>query len=138
MYTLCRTEAMEKQMQLRTKAMREKDEMRELRKYKFAIIRIRFPDGLYLQGTFSVYEKFSEILDFVQDNLEHAGLPFILLAPTGHKFEESDSESSLAQLKLVPAAILNFQWDSSIADEFARSGNTSYLKPEVMLLIQQL
>ncbi|XP_063905926.1 UBX domain-containing protein 6 [Zophobas morio] len=133
-----RTEAMEKQMQLRTKAMREKDEMRELRKYKFAIIRIRFPDGLYLQGTFSVYEKFSEILDFVQDNLEHAGLPFILLAPTGHKFEESDSESSLAQLKLVPAAILNFQWDSSIADEFARSGNTSYLKPEVMLLIQQL
>lgn len=44
-----RAEVMEKQMQLRTKAMREKDEIREIRKYKFALIRIRFPDGLYLQ-----------------------------------------------------------------------------------------
>lgn len=40
---------MEKQMQLRTKAMREKDEMREMKKYRFALIRIRFPDGVYLQ-----------------------------------------------------------------------------------------
>lgn len=40
---------MEKQLQLRTKAMREKDELREIRKYKFALIRVRFPDGLYLQ-----------------------------------------------------------------------------------------
>ncbi|EFA06437.1 UBX domain-containing protein 6 [Tribolium castaneum] len=133
-----RTEAMEKQMQLRTKAMREKEELREIRKYKFALIRIRFPDGLYLQGTFSVYEKFSEVLDFVQDNLEHSGLPFVLTSPTGHKFEESDNEISLAQLKLVPATILTFQWDASVADEFARAGNTSYLKPEVMMLMQQL
>lgn len=133
-----RTEAMEKQMQLRTKAMREKDELREIRKYKFALIRIRFPDGLYLQGTFSVYEKFSEVLDFVQENLEHSGLPFLLTSPTGHKFEESDNESSLAQLRLVPATILTFQWDPSVADEFARAGNTSYLKPEVMMLMQQL
>lgn len=44
-----RAEMLEKQMQLRTKAMREKDEQREIRKYKFALIRIRFPDGLYLQ-----------------------------------------------------------------------------------------
>lgn len=29
--------------------MRERDELREIRKYKFALIRIRFPDGLYLQ-----------------------------------------------------------------------------------------
>lgn len=36
-------------MQLRTKAMREKDELRELKKYRFALIRIRFPDGVFLQ-----------------------------------------------------------------------------------------
>lgn len=36
-------------MQLRTKAMREKEELREIRKYKFALVRVRFPDGLYLQ-----------------------------------------------------------------------------------------
>lgn len=34
---------------LRTKAMREKDELREMKKYKFAIIRVRFPDGILLQ-----------------------------------------------------------------------------------------
>lgn len=47
-----RTEAMEKQMQLRTKAMREKDELREMRKYRFALIRVRFPDGVFLQVIF--------------------------------------------------------------------------------------
>lgn len=36
-------------MQLRTKAMREKDEMREMRKYRFALIRVRLPDGIFLQ-----------------------------------------------------------------------------------------
>lgn len=34
---------------LRTKAMRERDELRELRKYRFAVIRVRFPDGMLLQ-----------------------------------------------------------------------------------------
>lgn len=44
-----RAEAMEKTMQLRTKAMREKEELREMRKYRFALIRIRLPDGIFLQ-----------------------------------------------------------------------------------------
>ena len=34
---------------LRTKAMREKEEKRERKKFRFALIRIRFPDGLVLQ-----------------------------------------------------------------------------------------
>jgi UBX domain-containing protein 6 len=34
---------------LRTKAMREKEESRERKKYRFALIRVRFPDGLVLQ-----------------------------------------------------------------------------------------
>ncbi|CAH1169858.1 unnamed protein product [Phaedon cochleariae] len=133
-----RAEMVEKQMQLRTKAMREKDEIREIRKYKFCLIRIRFPDGLYLQGTFSVYEKFSEILDFVKENLEHEGLPFILSVPTGHKLEESDKESTLADLRLVPATILMFQWDPLVEEDLRAAGNIAYLKPEVMLLVQSM
>jgi UBX domain-containing protein 6 len=46
---LTRTEAVERSMMLRTKAMREKEEKREMRKYKYAVIRIRFPDGVLLQ-----------------------------------------------------------------------------------------
>jgi hypothetical protein len=36
---------------LRTKAMREKEEQREMRKYRYAVIRVRFPDGILLQVT---------------------------------------------------------------------------------------
>nr|CAI5866291.1 unnamed protein product [Callosobruchus analis] len=97
-----RAENIEKQMQLRTKAMREKDEIREIRKYKFCLIRIRFPDGLYLQ--------------------------------------DSERDSSLADLRLVPATILNFQWDPAIVEDIkaATGGNVPYLKPEIMVLMQPI
>merc|ERR1712029_414306 len=60
---------------LRTKAMREKEEARARRKYKYCLIRIRFPDGWILQGTFSVYEPVSAVIDFVTDCLE-SPLPY--------------------------------------------------------------
>ncbi|KAG5870991.1 hypothetical protein JTB14_013462 [Gonioctena quinquepunctata] len=133
-----RSEMVEKQLLLRTKAMREKDEIRELRKYKFCLIRIRFPDGLFLQGTFSVYERFSEVLDFVKENLEHEGLPFVLSTPTGHRFNDGDKESTFVDLRLVPATILMFQWDPSVEEDLKAAGNVAYLKPEVMMLMQSL
>lgn len=40
---------------LRTKAMREKDEMREFRKYRYTVLRIRFPDGILLQVCLVIY-----------------------------------------------------------------------------------
>lgn len=91
-----------------------------------------------LKGTFSVYEKFSEVYDFVKENLEHDGLPFILSTPTGQRFEESDKESSFADLRLVPATILIFQWDPSVEEDLKAAGNITYLKPEVMLLVQSM
>ncbi|XP_045762191.1 UBX domain-containing protein 6 [Maniola jurtina] len=135
-----RTEAMEKSQMLRTKAMREKDELREMRKYKFAIIRIRFPDGILLQGTFSVYERYQDIHDFVQENLEHSGLPFILNTPTGHKLiEEEDANKTLIDLRLVPATVLTFAWHNSIIEDINQSPNKDvYLKPEVMVLVQEI
>lgn len=35
---------------LRTKAMREREEQRELRKYTYTLLRVRLPDGCLLQG----------------------------------------------------------------------------------------
>lgn len=90
------------------------------------------------KGTFSVYEKFSEVIDFIQENLENPGLPFILMSPTGHKFEEEDKETTLMDLRLVPATILSFQWDPLVAEDVARSSHTTYLKPEIMMLMQPL
>lgn len=35
---------------LRTRAMREKEEQREMRKYNYTLLRVRLPDGYLLQG----------------------------------------------------------------------------------------
>ncbi|XP_052758055.1 UBX domain-containing protein 6 [Galleria mellonella] len=135
-----RTEAIERSQMLRTKAMREKDELREMRKYKFAIIRTRFPDGILLQGTFSVYERYNEIYEFVQENLEHSGLPFVLNTPTGHKLSiDEDANKTLIDLRLVPATVLTFAWHHSVVDEIQKSPSSNvYLKPEIMVLVQEV
>ncbi|XP_013168764.1 PREDICTED: UBX domain-containing protein 6 [Papilio xuthus] len=137
---LLRTEAIEKSQMLRTRAMREKDELREMRRYKFALIRVRFPDGILLQGTFSVYERYNEIHEFVQEHLEHGDLPFILNTPTGHKLtSDEDGSKSLIDLRLVPATVLTFSWDPSILEEINNSPNKDvYLKPEVMMLVKEI
>lgn len=45
-----RTEIVERNAMLRTKAMREKEEQRERRKYNYTLLRVRLPDGVLLQG----------------------------------------------------------------------------------------
>lgn len=47
-----RSEAVEKNAMLRTKAMREREEQRERRKYNYTLLRIRLPDGNILQGLY--------------------------------------------------------------------------------------
>lgn len=74
----------------------------------------------------------------MKENLEHDGLPFNLNTPTGHRFEESDKESTLVDLRLVPATILIFQWDPDVEEDLKLAGNLDYLKPEVMLLVQSM
>ena len=47
---ISRAEEAERGDLMRTKAMRDKDAGVGMRIYHYSIIRIRFPDGLYLQG----------------------------------------------------------------------------------------
>ncbi|KAA0202922.1 hypothetical protein HAZT_HAZT010573 [Hyalella azteca] len=106
-----RKEAVEESLVLRTKAMRDRANAREMRKYRFSFIRVRFPDGLTLQGTFKVSEK-------LQD------------------FSEEDNERTLAEVFMVPAALLNFQWDETVSDE--QLDDFILLKPEALeQLIEQ-
>lgn len=42
-------EALENAQVLKTKAMREREEQRALRIYRYALIRIKFPNGIYIQ-----------------------------------------------------------------------------------------
>lgn len=87
-----------------------------------------------------MYERYNEIHEFVQENLEHSDLPFVLNTPTGHKLIlEEDANKTLIDLRIVPATVLTFAWHSSVAEEISRSPNRDvYLKPEIMILVQEM
>ncbi|XP_076447846.1 UBX domain-containing protein 6-like [Babylonia areolata] len=132
-------EAVEKLGMLRTKAMRERDELKELRKYRFTLLRVRFPDGVLLQGIFKAHEKLSAVRQFVGEQLL-MWLPFNLVTATGQRLTEDNA--SLAELNLAPAAVINFSWDEAVqADIAAQRGAHQagpFLKPETAALIQSL
>ncbi|KFW77201.1 UBX domain-containing protein 6, partial [Manacus vitellinus] len=85
-----RTEAVEKASMLRTRAMREKEEQREMRKYNYTLLRVRFPDGYILQGTFYAREAVSVLYSFVREALRDDWLPFELLGPGGVKLTDEN------------------------------------------------
>lgn len=123
-----------------TKEMREKDEQREVRKYRYTLIRIRFPDGILLQGVFRATETMNHVYKFVKENLLNNSVPFQLSTEIGNKLDKGDT--SLAELGLAPAAVLNFVWDTDTQQEMAShaAGETTneYLKPRVMALARKL
>lgn len=135
-----RQEAVEKMGMLRTKAMRERDEMKELRKYRFTLVRVRLPDGILIQGIFRANEKLSCLYDFIRSSLENDWMPFILQTSNGSKLTEETK--TMAELGLCPAVVLHFVWDESIMkDVHAAQGGgatSSILKSDIMAHIQSL
>jgi len=130
-----RKELLERESMLRTKAMREKEEAKAKRKYKYCLIRIRFPDGWILQGTFSVYEPVSAVSEFVLGCLS-TPLPHILAdSGTGARLGEGggNSDTSLLDLGLVPASLVNFCWDPEIEADLAGQGGapTVFLREDL-------
>ncbi|KAL2720906.1 UBX domain-containing protein 6 [Vespula squamosa] len=126
-------EAIERNQILRTKAMREKDEERELRRYRFTLIRIRFPDNIILQGTFSVHDKYKEVVEFVKENLINADIPFLLLL-VGQKIRENDYDKTLLELRLIPACLLKFSYENVEGKNLDTSAG--YLKESVLCLVR--
>lgn len=129
-----RSESVERFQMLRTKAMREKDEQRESRKYRFSLIRIKFPDNIILQGTFAVHEKFQNVIDFVRENLANSDTPFLLISFTGEELNQDFFDKTLLELKLVPAVILSFSLETTDASTPERS--TGYLKEELLYFVE--
>lgn len=109
---------------LMTSAMRENAAMKEKRQYSYCLIRIRFPDSSFLEGTFNVYEKSRELVEFVRSHLNEniSWVPFqirtadklVLSAET-----EDLLEKTLTELKLVPAATVNFHLSEDIQSQIS-------------------
>lgn len=127
-----RAEAVERNQMLRTKAMRERADERELRKYRFTLIRIQFPDNIILQGTFSVYDKYRDVLDFVKENLFDPDIPFCLIMSIKQIIQENDYDKTLLDLKMVPTYLLKFH----CKDDARKNTVQGYIKETVLCLIQ--
>ncbi|KAM9460830.1 UBX domain-containing protein 6 [Clarias gariepinus] len=134
-----KSDLVERNAMLRTKAMREKDEQRERRKYNYALLRVRLPDGNILQGTFSAWEKVAVLYQFVRDSLENGWQPFELMAPGNQKLKE-DEDMAINECNLAPAALLTFSWDAAVQADIAAAGgqSNSVLKPELLKNLQTL
>ena len=96
---LLRTQVVDNSQILQTKAMREKHEIRMANRYKYSLIRVRFPDGIYLQGTFSVYETIATVIGFVAESIKHESAEFSLITPDGQKFTEVELQTTLLNLR---------------------------------------
>ncbi|KAG9351278.1 hypothetical protein JZ751_025170 [Albula glossodonta] len=133
-----RSEAVDRNAMLRTKAMREREEQRERRKYNYCLLRVRLPDGNILQGTFLARERLPALYQFVRDSLMDGWQPFELVAPGGQKLKEEDV--ALNECSLVPAALLSFSWDAAVQADIAAAGGQSpkLLRPELLESIQNL
>ncbi|KFU92042.1 UBX domain-containing protein 6, partial [Chaetura pelagica] len=134
-----RTEAVEKAALLRTRAMREKEEQREQRRYNYTLLRVRFPDGYVLQGTFYAREPVSVLYSFVREALRDDWLPFELLGPGGLKL--TDENLAFNECGLVPSALLTLSWDAAVMADIQESREeqpTSPLKPELLSRVQTL
>ncbi|NXG45967.1 UBXN6 protein, partial [Psilopogon haemacephalus] len=134
-----RTEAVEKSLMLRTRAMREKEEQREMRKYNYTLLRVRFPDGYILQGTFYARESLSALYSFVREALREDWLPFELLGPGGLKL--TDESLAFNECGLVPSALLTLAWDAAVMEDIQAAGEEqppSPLKPELLSRVQTL
>lgn len=91
---------------LRTKAVRDRERIQRLSKFKKCYIRVRFPDRVELQGTFYPQEKSSHVYDFVRSCLKQEDLPFYLYTtPPMTKLSET---ANLRDQGLLPASLVHF------------------------------
>ncbi|VDN90208.1 unnamed protein product [Brugia pahangi] len=112
----------EKFATLRTREMREKDELMRSYRYNYTLIRIRFPNRFLLQGTFGCHEPFSAVHNFVEEHLAPIEpMLFVLKDPVSGKVI-SDDTKTLNELNLLPAAVLHFEWDFDIQVELMKLG----------------
>ncbi|XP_072261167.1 UBX domain-containing protein 6 isoform X2 [Pyxicephalus adspersus] len=117
-----RKEKMDRESLLRTKAMREREEKLKMKKYNYTVLRIRFPDGYLLQGTFYAQECLSSLFDFVSQHLQNNWLPYELLGPCGQKLE--NEQITFNECGLVPSSLITFRWDAGVlADVEAAAGH---------------
>jgi UBX domain-containing protein 6 len=113
---------LEKMQMLRTKAMRERDEHLEQRKYVYCVIRVKFSNDLFLQAIFHTNETLQTLYSFIKSCLVDESLSFDLILPASTSLFNSNKytmDMTLNEVGLAPASLLHFKCnDSSVNCNF--------------------
>ncbi|CAI9096737.1 OLC1v1032946C1 [Oldenlandia corymbosa var. corymbosa] len=98
------------------RSLKEKQAKAARKRYKKALIRVQFPDGVVLQGVFLPSESTAALYDFVSSALKEPSLEFDLRHPVLIKrrviprFPEAGKKvPTLEEEDLVPAALIKFR-----------------------------
>lgn len=91
------------------KRLQEYEKLRSQKVYSTTMIRIKFPDGLVLQGKFGAREKFSKVIEFVKENIFEKDREFYLFKAPPKKIIK-ETNDTLKKLDLVPSGMVYFQW----------------------------
>ncbi|CAG8474650.1 325_t:CDS:2 [Paraglomus occultum] len=116
---------------LKTKAVREQEEVARERKYPKTLIRIRFPDRTQLEGSFLSKEPVEELYKFVREAVRTPAREFYLFIAPPKKVLD-DMRISLYKAELSPASIVHFNWSDKQSDD------PPYLNSTYLLLRQDL
>jgi hypothetical protein len=76
-------------------------------------IRVKFPDGYVIQGTFGALETVGDVYKFVQQNLFYTAEQrqfYLYETPPKKVFDEKTYKNTLIAQKLVPSCMIYFGW----------------------------
>ncbi|XP_028767136.1 plant UBX domain-containing protein 2 [Neltuma alba] len=98
------------------KSLKEKQAKAARRKYRKAMIRIQFPDGVVLQGVFNPWEPTTALYEFASSALKEPSLEFDLMHPVlvqrrviPHLARAGEKAVTLEDEDLVPSALIKLK-----------------------------
>lgn len=118
-----------KNQKFNNKRLQEYEKLRNQKVYSTTILRVKFPDGLILQGKFGSREKLENVYEFVLDNILDKERPFYLFKAPPKKVLTGYKKDTLKKIDLVPSGMVYFQWEdedlatsSKLAEKEDKSG----------------
>ena len=118
---------------LLTSQMRENLLTKSKRKYRYILVRIKFPDNIILQGTFRSSETGQSVLTFVESNL-HMPLPFDLKSAGTGNLKPDEPLSNYA-----PSCLFNLYVEPSLLNDIQQqSGKIHLLSRDIMSKLETM
>ena len=102
------------------KRLQEYHKIKDRKVHSTSIVRIKFADGLVLQGKFGSREKVSAVYDFVYENLFNKERDFYLYKAPPKKIIK-DKNETLQKLDLIPSCMIFFSW---VDEELSESSSS--------------